>query len=291
MPATSNVDKRPRHLFKLPALLATLLLGGAFFILLSALGSDRSALASPGHESANVLVSPSPTECAAGFDYVVTQSAGATIEPGTVRTGIDCRFNCSVTIDLPFPFTLYDRTFMTATIGSNGILGFERNDNPYEPYCLPSTGFSYAIVPDWELLVYRYSQPDPSRGVFTSVTGVAPNRIFNIEWRARDQFNVSPVDFEVRLYENSPTGRFDVIYAQVNHHGGHAVVGVQKDTGSRFTQFSCLTQGRVGPGVQLTFEQGECGTPVPATATRTSTNTPTPATLADVAISRLLVHA
>src|SRR5207249_3275548 len=51
-------------------------------------------------------------------------------------------------------------------------------------------------------------------GVFTSVSGSAPNRIFNIEWRAV-YFNSTStsLNFEVRLYEGQR--RFDLIYGAV----------------------------------------------------------------------------
>jgi hypothetical protein len=237
------------------------------------------------------LPTATPTACASGVQYSITRTTEASIVPGTVEIGIDCQFNCTKTIDLPFPFTLYDRTFTSAIVGSNGVLAFLRNDNPMEPTCLPSASFDYAIVPDWELLVYRY-EPESSdklpsheapvdAGVWVSVTGTAPNRVFNIEWRAKDRYNVSPVNFEVRLYENSPEGRFDIIYAAVNHHGGHASVGVQMDTGSRWTQFSCLRQGQIERGVQLTFVQNQCGTQSSPTAQATTppaaTNTAVPA--------------
>ena len=56
-----------------------------------------------------------------------------------------------------------------------------------------------------------------SHGIFTSTSGVTPNRIFNIEWRAvyySGGVSTSSVNFEVRLYENQQ--RFDVIYGNLN---------------------------------------------------------------------------
>jgi hypothetical protein len=38
---------------------------------------------------------------------------------------------------------------------------------------------------------------------------------------------------------------------------------VQKGAGSQFTQHSCLTQGRVNPGVKLTFTLPRCMPPSP----------------------------
>ena len=42
--------------------------------------------------------------------------------------------------------------------------------------------------------------------------GKRPNRIFNIEWRTVLSWDeTAPQNFEVRLYENDPNGRFDVV--------------------------------------------------------------------------------
>jgi hypothetical protein len=56
--------------------------------------------------------------------------------------------------------------------------------------------------------------PGATCGIFTSVTGSAPNRIFNIEWRTVYFANTAQAaNYELRLYEGQP--RFDVIYGQV----------------------------------------------------------------------------
>src|SRR5205085_5977950 len=98
---------------------------------------------------------------------------------------------------------------------------------------------------------------------FTTVEGVSPNRIFDIEWRAIEfATNANLVNFEVRLYENDPNNKFDVVYGTVTSSGLSATIGVQKDTGSLFTQFSCNTAS-VTSGLRLTFTQPPCGTATP----------------------------
>src|SRR5262249_2432512 len=102
-------------------------------------------------------------------------------------------------------------------------------------------------------------------------TGISPNRVFNIEWRASyysGSGNGNPLNFEVRLYEGQQ--RFDLIYGVLNGNGGSATVGVQKDTGSSFAQFECNTGG-LSNGLQLTFQLitcpdggGICGGPIPS---------------------------
>ena len=56
------------------------------------------------------------------------------------------------------------------------------------------------------------SFPGGNCGIFTSVSGSAPNRIFNIEWRTvLFADNNATQNHEVRLYENDPNLKFEVI--------------------------------------------------------------------------------
>src|SRR6185436_13059103 len=105
--------------------------------------------------------------------------------------------------------------------------------------------------------------------IYVSTNGSAPNRIFNIEWRASYYHpgrKGNPVNFEIRLYENQQ--RFDIIYATLNGTGTSATVGVQI-SGGTFTQFEC-NSGGLSSGLQLTFQKsctaggGPCGVPLAA---------------------------
>src|SRR5207244_742388 len=116
-------------------------------------------------------------------------------------------------------------------------------------------------------------------GVFTSLSGTAPGRIFNIEWRAC-LFNglgcTGNVNFEVRLYEGQ--NRFDIVYAQIDGAGSGATVGVQRGTGTggSFTQFGC-NQANLQSGLLLTFISSPCiiDTPTPTVTGTPPTSTPT----------------
>src|SRR5881396_2049329 len=63
--------------------------------------------------------SPTPTPC---VNYNYTVSLGA-IVPGTADTGNHCD-DCSTSIILPFSYTLYNASFSSVTVGSNGHLTF-----------------------------------------------------------------------------------------------------------------------------------------------------------------------
>src|SRR5205085_3481534 len=138
-------------------------------------------------------------------------------------------------------------SFSTAGVTSNGQLDFQTTDTAFANTCLPDASASYAIFPHWDDLRTDMNGTVPS-GIFTSTSGSAPNRIFNIEWRA---VYFSPttagVNFEVRIYE--ALDRFEVIFGQVDQAGSSATVGVQRDTGSRSTQFEC-NSGGLAPGMR-----------------------------------------
>src|SRR5436190_4243923 len=120
-------------------------------------------------------------------------------------------------------------------------------------------------------------------GVFTSVTGITPNRVFNIEYRTRIYgASSSSINFEIRLHEEQGLlgeSFFDIFYDVMNETGGDgATVGVQTLVGTtRYTQYGgCVT----GPttGTRLHFGQPLCTTPTPTdTPTTAATNTDTPA--------------
>jgi hypothetical protein len=131
-------------------------------------------------------------------------------------------------------------------------------------------------------------------GIFTSVSGIAPNRIFNIEWHTTLQQNPAQTQtFEVRLYENDPYKRFDVIYGTINapQSSGAWVDGVQGDLGAgQITRdfcpccsgYPCTSCGWIPPqNESRTYTLAPCGTPTPsptptATPTVTPTSTPRP---------------
>src|SRR5437660_7220380 len=116
------------------------------------------------------------------------------------------------------------------------------------------------ISPHWDDLLTNST----GSCIFSSTTGTAPNRIFNLEWRATLFTGGGSVNFELRLYET--TGEIDFVYGTVTNSGSSATVGVQRGTGPQVTQFSCNTAS-LSSGLQLAFTQPTCGTATP-------TNTP-----------------
>jgi hypothetical protein len=195
--------------------------------------------------------------------------------PGTTNIGQSCD-DCSTNISLPFPFTLYGQAYNSANVISNGSLQFQTTDTSFTAECIPYPDFGPAIVPHWDDLRTDGTGCTGGCGVFTSVSGSAPNRIFNIEWRTTYFSGGGTANFEVRLYENQATRGFELIYGTLGQGGVGATVGVQ-DGATRFTQYSC--GGGIPNGLQLNWALSGClptNTPTPLiTNTATQTHTPT----------------
>src|SRR5439155_11565214 len=196
----------------------------------------------------------------------INQISG-TIVPGTTDIGNHCD-DCVTTITLPFSFTLYDQTFIAANLSSNGNAQFTTMD-PGFGNCLPWTGHNYTIFPYGEDLYTVNS----GYGIFTSVSGSAPNRIFNIEWRAQYFPGTGTANFELRLYEGQT--RLDVIYGTVSNGNTSATAGEQRDDNC-FAQYFCNGSGGPPTGG---WTLAPAGTPTPTASPTPSiphTATPTP---------------
>src|SRR5205085_332115 len=207
-------------------------------------------------------VTPTPTPACIPNDYTITTGSG-TIVPGIIDTGNHAD-EARTPIALPFPVTFYDQTFFSVVISSNGNLQFTgASDSDFANGCpLPAGWVIDLIAPYWQDLYD--ADIAAGQGVFTSVSGTTPSRIFNIEFR--ENLCCSPgtplLDFEVRLHEDTPN--FEIIYGALNGNtGSSATVGVQRDTGSHFTQFECDAGGLVN-GLQLNFVYASgCSSPTP----------------------------
>ena len=221
---------------------------------------------------------PTPTPCVVG--YMITQ-IGDSIVPGTTDTG-NHGDDVITNVVLPFTFTLYDTAYMSVNVSSNGNAQFTTMDATFINVCLPWHNRNYSVFPYWDDLrtdnlgwAGCTGYPNGLCGIFTSVSGTAPNRVFNIEWRAVYSGNTAlKANHELRLYEGQ--SRFDVIYGTVGNGNTSATAGVQKNDPT-FTQYFCNGTGGAATGGQA-YTVLPCGTPSPtptATATATATATMT----------------
>ena len=215
--------------------------------------------------------------------YTITTGSDP-IVPGTTDTG-NHTDDGDTLVALPFPFPLYDQTYTTVNVNSNGRLDFVCSNEPegYRSRCLPAPpnvcSFDYTIFVLWmNYLTFNESQGcsefSGGCGIFTSVSGTAPNRIFNIEWRVVNSFDpFVPANFEVRLYENDPNKRFDIIFGAVNKGNDQSFVSGVQGADVLFTADLCSIYAP-DPGSR-TYTCVGGGTPTP-TPTSIPRPTPTP---------------
>jgi len=214
--------------------------------------------------------------------YDIAQIGGS-IVPGDTDTG-NHGDDQVTTIPLPFSYTIYDQTFNAVNLSSNGNAQFTTTDNFWVNNCLPWPAHDYMVFTYWDDQRTDSNTgcsafPGGTCGIFTSVTGSAPNRIFNIEWRT--VYFADPTqtaNYELRLYESQT--HFDVVWGNVATGNSTATAGVQKSD-AEFDQYFCDGSGGQATGGQSYILQ-TCGTPTPtptgspsATPTPTATATPT----------------
>ncbi len=216
---------------------------------------------------------PTPTGTPAGCTTYTTAAGTGTITAGTTDTGNHCD-DCVTNITFPFPVSVYGQTFNSANVASNGSLDLIGTQAPFTHGCqvLPNTLWTMAILPyQDDLRTDNISFtgcnvfPGATCGVFTSVTGTAPNRQFNIEWRAvHFADTTTSANFEVVFSENSQTS-FDVIYGATSDNGLDETSGVQMSASGPATTFSCGT-ATLTSGLKVTYTctgGGQSPTPTP----------------------------
>ena len=221
--------------------------------------------------------SPTPTPTSAPCSNYNTTTGTGTITPGDTDTGNHCD-DCATSISFPFPVSVYAQTFNSANVASNGTLDLIGNAAPFTHGCqvLPNTLWSMAILPYQDDLrtdnlgfTGCAGFPGGTCGVFTSTTGSAPNRQFNVEWRAvHFSDTTAPANFEVVFYENSQTS-FDVIYGATSDNGSDETSGVQASSAGPATTFSCGTSTLTN-GLKVTYTCQGAASPTP-----TPTGSPT----------------
>src|SRR5262245_46565072 len=201
--------------------------------------------------------------CPPADHYIISQIGGS-IVAGTTDIG-NHGDDLVTTIPLPFSYTLYGNTFTSINLSSNGNAQFTTTDSAFTNVCLPWTAHNYAIFPYWDDQRTDAQSgcsgfPGGTCGIFTSISGTAPNRIFNIEWRT--VYFSSPTqsaNHELRLYEGQT--RFDVIYGAVALGNSSATAGVQNGD-TVFTQYFCNGSGGASTGGQ-SYTLQPCGSPSP----------------------------
>jgi hypothetical protein len=172
-----------------------------------------------------------------GFGYTC-QTVPASFVPGTTKLPISGYYGEAAAVTLPFPFRFYGKSYTTAYVATNGFLNFLAPDAHNWNWPLPDWAAPHAgIYPFWDHL-----NVDENAGVYTTVSGSAPNRQVVIEWRnvafGLDETN-SRVSFAVLLHENGQiTMQYADIDAKERERGSLATVGIENETSFGAFQYS-----------------------------------------------------
>ncbi len=211
-------------------------------------------------------------------NYTFTSTSGNALVAGTTLVPGTQDDDASASITLPFAYSVYGTNFTTAVVDTNGNLQFGGpGTTDFSNTCpLPGTAtdnLGRAILAFWDDLDLSITATGgANNGVYTSTSGVTPNRIFDIEWRGALFSDNTAVNFEVRLFEGQQ--RFDLIYKTVGSTSGvSASVGVQSANAPTtfFTSASCNTAS-LATGQRLSFTApvapcatggGQCLAPIP----------------------------
>jgi hypothetical protein len=221
--------------------------------------------------------------------YTITDGTD-TIVPGDTDIG-NHTDDGTTFVSLPFSFTLYDQTYTGVNLSSNGNAQFVTTDVTWISQCLPWTDHDYTILPMWtdqctdnNANTCGGTNARTGLGIFTKLEGSPGSQIFTIEWRTVlfGSSDTTPTEnYELRLYEGSPTLQFDVVYGNTTSAGATQmfVGGVQGNTGTGFfTQDFCLLSSETPPAnVSRTYEIPPCTSPTPSpTVTPSVTPSATP---------------
>jgi hypothetical protein len=175
------------------------------------------------------------------------------------------------TVATPFAFSVYGTQVAAATnvrVSSNGNIQFvpTGGSSAFTNGALPAAGFGAGVpvvLPYWDDLLTSTA----GGGIYQSVTGTAPNRVWNLEWRGTLFASAAAaVNFELRFFENQSS--FQVVYNNsAGASGASATVGVQaSNAGTTFTQYLFNTAGTVfqGQGMLVSLPPPVCS-PGPGT--------------------------
>ena len=131
-------------------------------------------------------------------NYTITTQTGQSIVPGTVDTGNHCD-DCTTPITFPFPVYAYGHPYNSAVVDSNGTLQFTGDATVFFELVPAEPDHGRTLFPYWDDL---YTLND-GYGIYTTTTGVAPNRVFYVEWRSQYYPGTGDAHFELVFNEGT----------------------------------------------------------------------------------------
>lgn len=151
---------------------------------------------------------------------VLSVTTGGVITPGGTSLG-NSGDDVLSKVPLPFAISFLGTTYAAgtnATIDSNGTLRFgDHSTSVYYFTGLPSPAMGAMLAPFWGDLQTNIT----GGGIFTLLSGTAPNRTWQIEWVTREWSPANRRQFAIRFYEGLPY--VDFIYGALTDDAGNTV--------------------------------------------------------------------
>lgn len=152
-------------------------------------------------------------------DYTITEVSGKYVERSGAGNTYSLADDAFASVDLPFDFFFYGRTWDKAYIHSNGFAQFKESAPSRSLYTNTTFGgFSGdsdgMVAPLWDDL--DPANAGTSSVVATFTTGTAPNRTFIFSWETMERFSgAGNYWFQVQLHEGN--GRITFAYKDENN--------------------------------------------------------------------------
>ncbi|MFG2074107.1 S8 family serine peptidase [Nonomuraea maritima] len=188
------------------------------------------------------------------FGYTCASGQEAYVEGGEklALTGDDD----AMQVTLPFRVPFYGTGYSQAWIGTNGYITFADRATTGANTRLPATGVpNNAVYPFWDDIVV-----DAQGGIYTSVTGTAPNRTYVVEWRNVTFYGDSSqrLSFEALLGED---GSVAFRYKDIEggrDQGTSATIGIENASGDDAMEY-VYEEAALSTGQSLTFTAARHG--------------------------------
>ena len=205
-------------------------------------------------------------------NYIVTTENGQTITPGVPTSGATATTAGHASRSRSRCTSTASRT-RAPTSSSNGNIQFDSADVSWTNECLPTSiaPMQATFFPYWD----DQRTDGTGEGIFTTITGSAPNRVFYIEWRT-EYFGIGgTANYEAVFNENDHV--LKTIYGTLTNGNTSSTEGVQDNQPGLFKEYGCDgAGGSLSPGLAVIYTP-----PVPAaSAASTATTTSASATSA-----------
>ena len=203
-----------------------------------------------------------------GGNYTFTSATGGSIPTGGALVTGSQADDAVVAVTVPsgFSFSVYGTTVAGGTsirASTNGNLQFATaGSTAYANVALPvSSAGGTGTFPASTPTVFAYwddlNLTGTGNGIYTVLTGTAPNRIWTVQWKGVLYGTSTAVNFAAQFHEGSST--IDLVYVNAaGASGSSATIGVQSaSSGTNFRQYS-LNTASVSSGTKLTATLPTC---------------------------------